>query len=110
VPRFRRRHGGWHRRAGRVLTAGLLVAASALWMPLLYERQPGSGDLLYLLRLAFGSAMATCLILSFTASRHGNLAGHRAWMIRACAIGLAAGTRPSPKASAAPCSALEGAR
>lgn len=37
VPRFRRRHLVWHRRAGRVLAvAGLLVAGSALWMTLFY--------------------------------------------------------------------------
>jgi hypothetical protein len=52
VPRLRRRHPSWHRRAGRVLTvAGLLVAVSALWMTTLYARQPRTGDLLYLLRL-----------------------------------------------------------
>ncbi len=31
--------------------AGLLVAISALWMTLFYEAQPGTGDLLYVLRL-----------------------------------------------------------
>jgi uncharacterized membrane protein len=94
VPRFRRRHIGWHRRDGRILTgAGLLVAISALWMTLFYERQPGTGDLLYLLRLVFGSAMAACLILGVTTIRRGDIAAHRAWMIRAYAIGLAAGTQ-----------------
>jgi uncharacterized membrane protein len=94
VPRFRRRHRTWHRRAGRVLVvAGLLVAASALWMTLLYQPKPGTGDLLYVLRLAFGSAMIACLILGFTAIRRRNIAAHRAWMIRAYAIGLAAGTQ-----------------
>lgn len=94
VPRFRRRHRTWHRRAGRVLVvAGLLVAASALWMTLLYQPKPGTGDVLYILRLAFGSAMIACLILGFTAIRHRNIAAHRAWMIRAYAIGLGAGTQ-----------------
>ena len=94
VPRFRRRHRTWHRRAGRVLVvAGLLVAASALWMTLLYQPKPGTGDVLYILRLAFGSAMIACLILGFTAIRHRNIAAHRAWMIRAFAIGLGAGTQ-----------------
>ena len=94
VPRFRRRHRTWHRRVGRVLVvAGLLVAASALWMTLLYQPKPGTGDLLYVLRLAFGSAMIACLILGFTAIRHRKIAAHRAWMIRAYAIGLAAGTQ-----------------
>jgi uncharacterized membrane protein YozB (DUF420 family) len=94
VPRFRRRHLTGHRRAGRALAvAGLLVAVSALWMTLFYEAQPGTGDLLYLLRLAFASAMATCLVLGFTAVRRRDIAAHRAWMIRAYAIGLAAGTQ-----------------
>ena len=41
VPRFRRRHLVWHRRAGRVLAvAGLLVAISALWMTLFFKHSP----------------------------------------------------------------------
>ena len=67
LPRFRRRHLTWHRRAGRVLAvAGLLVAISALWMTLFYEAKPGTGDLLYALRLVFGSAMIACLVLGVT--------------------------------------------
>ena len=94
VPRFQRRHLTWHRRAGRVLTvAGLLVAGSALWVTLLYAQKPGTGDLLYVLRLVFGSAMAACLVLGFTAIRRRDIAAHRAWMMRAYAIALAAGTQ-----------------
>jgi uncharacterized membrane protein len=94
VPRIRRQHRTWHRRAGRVLVvAGLLVASSALWMTLFHEAQPGTGDLLYALRLVFGSAMAACLVLGFAAVRRHDIAAHRAWMIRAYAIGLAAGTQ-----------------
>ncbi len=94
VPRFRRRHLTWHRRAGRVLAAaGLLVAGSALWMTLLYSQKPGTGDLLYVLRLVFASAMAACLVLGFTSIRRRDIDAHRAWMIRSYAIGLAAGTQ-----------------
>jgi uncharacterized membrane protein len=94
VPRFRRRHRAWHRRAGGVLTvAGLLVAGSALWMTLLYAPKPGTGVLLYLLRLGFASAMAASLVLGFSAIRRRDIAAHRAWMIRAYAIGLGAGTQ-----------------
>jgi uncharacterized membrane protein len=94
VPRFRRRHLTWHRRAGRVLAvAGLLVAGSALWMTVLYAQKPGTGDLLYVLRLVFASAMASCLVLGFAAIRRHDIAAHRAWLIRAYAIGLAAGTQ-----------------
>jgi len=94
LPRFRRRHMIWHRRAGRVLAvAGLLVAISALWMTCFYQPQPGTGSTLFVLRLAFGSAMAVCLLLGVTAIRRRDVAAHRAWMIRAYAIGLAAGTQ-----------------
>ena len=94
APRFRRRHPVWHRRAGRVLVvAGLLVAISALWMMLFYEPQPGTGDLLYVLRLVFASAIAACLVLGVAAVHRGDVATHRAWMVRAYAIGLAAGTQ-----------------
>jgi uncharacterized membrane protein len=94
VPRFRRRHRTWHRRAGRALVvAGLLVAGSALWMTLLYAPKPGTGDLLYVVRLVFSGAMIACLVLGFTAIRRRRIPAHRAWMIRAYAIGLAAGTQ-----------------
>jgi uncharacterized membrane protein len=94
VPRFRRQHRAWHRRAGRLVTgAGLVVAASALWLTLFYEAKPGTGELLHVLRLVFASAMAASLLLGITAIRRHDIAAHRAWMIRAYAIGLAAGTQ-----------------
>ena len=94
VPRFRRSHRTWHRRAGRLVAgAGLAVAGSALWLTLVYEAQPGTGELRYVLRLVFASAMAASLLLGFSAIRRRDIAAHRAWMIRAYAIGLAAGTQ-----------------
>lgn len=94
VPRFRRNHRGWHRRAGRVwAVAGLFVAGSALWMTLFYAPSPDSGSLLYVLRLAFGAGLAACIVLGITSVRGADVASHRAWMIRAYAIGLAAGTQ-----------------
>jgi uncharacterized membrane protein len=94
VPRFRRHHRTWHRRAGRLVAgAGLAVAGSALWLTLLYQAKPGTGELLYVLRIVFASAMAASLLLGVTAIRRRDIAAHRAWMIRAYAIGLAAGTQ-----------------
>jgi len=94
VPGIRRRRRAWHRRAGRVVAvAGLAVAGSALWLTLFYEPQPCTGDLLYVLRLLFVSAMAVSLVLGFTAIRRGDIVAHRAWMIRAYALGLGAGTQ-----------------
>jgi uncharacterized membrane protein len=92
LPRLRRR--SWHRRAGRVVAvAGLVVAVSALWLTLFYEPQPGSGTVLFVLRMIFAPAMATCLVLGFNAIRRRDIASHRAWMMRAYAIGLGAGTQ-----------------
>jgi uncharacterized membrane protein len=94
LPRFRRRHLGWHRRAGRALAAaGLVVAGSALWLTLTYEAQPGTGPLLLALRLLVASAMTTSLVLGVAAARRGDIAVHRAWMVRAYALGLGAGTQ-----------------
>ncbi len=91
--RLRRRHRTWHRASGRVLiAAGLLVAVSGLWMTVFYPGAPG-GALLWTVRLVVGSAMATAIVLGFTAIRRRDIAAHRAWMIRAYALGLGAGTQ-----------------
>ena len=91
---LRRRRPGWHRAAGRVLVVlGLVVAFSALWMTQFYARPEHTGELLYLFRLAFGSAMATFIILGFAAIRRRDIARHRAWMTRAYALALGAGTQ-----------------
>ena len=75
------------------MVLGLAVAFSALWMTQFYPRQPGTGELAYLFRLAFGSGMAACIVLGFTAIRRGDVARHRAWMTRAYALALGAGTQ-----------------
>ena len=91
---FRRRRPRWHRASGRVVVVlSLAVAFSALWMTQFYPRQPGTGELAYLFRLAFGSGMAASIILGFTAIRRGEVARHRAWMTRAYALALGAGTQ-----------------
>src|SRR5947209_7959776 len=55
---FRRRRREWHRAAGRILViCGLVVALTGLWMAQFYAWPAGDGQLLYLLRIGFGSAM-----------------------------------------------------
>jgi uncharacterized membrane protein len=91
--RLRRAHRTWHRRAGRVLIgAGLVVAGSGLWMTLFYPGAPG-GALLWTVRLIAGSAIAASIVLGFTAIRRRDITAHRAWMIRAYALAVAAGTQ-----------------
>jgi len=90
---IRRRRPGWHRRSGRLLVvAGLVVAGSGLWMTLFYPDAPG-GTLLWAVRLLVGSAVATSLVLGFTAIRRRDIPTHRAWMIRAYALAAGAGTQ-----------------
>lgn len=92
-PRLRRRHPGWHRKAGRVLVgAGLVVAVSGMWITLLFPGAPG-GAWLWTVRLIVSSAMGASLALGLTAIRRRDIAAHRAWMIRAYALGLGAGTQ-----------------
>lgn len=88
-----RRHR-WHRIAGRVVApAGLLSALSALWMTLFYAMPAINGPVLFAMRLVLGTAMAAAIVVAFAAIRRGDVARHRAWMTRAYAIGLGAGTQ-----------------
>lgn len=94
VSRFWRRGTGWHRWAGRVLVPfGLLVGLSGIWMTLFYPRPESASDLLFALRLFFGSGMVLSIVLGFIEIRRGNILRHRAWMTRAYAIGMGAGTQ-----------------
>ena len=92
VPALRRRR--WHRRAGRLLVPlGLAAALSGLWMTLFFPRPPVDDVLLTPIRLVFGAAMVACLVLGVTAVLRRDIGAHRAWMARAYAIGLGAGTQ-----------------
>jgi len=51
------------------------------------------GDLLYLFRLLAGSGMAVSLVVGYTAIRRRNVVRHAAWMTRAPALALGAGTK-----------------
>ena len=90
---LRRRRPHWHRAAGRVVVGlGLGVAFSALWMTAFYPHIPG-GTLAHVFRLGFGTGMAASIILGFIAIRGRDIARHRAWMARAYALALGAGTQ-----------------
>ena len=94
APGFRRRHRGWHRMAGRVLAPlGLTAALTGLWMAHFYPWPAGDGQALYVIRLIFGAAMAVSIVLALRALRRRDYTTHGAWMMRAYAIGLGAGTQ-----------------
>jgi uncharacterized membrane protein len=93
-PGFRRRNRPWHRAAGRVLgVCGLVAAMTGLWMVHFYPWPEGDGTGVYLERLVFGTAMVASIVLGMDAVRRRDFKAHGAWMIRAYAIGLGAGTQ-----------------
>ncbi|MFL5619776.1 MAG: DUF2306 domain-containing protein [Gemmatimonadaceae bacterium] len=94
APSFRRRRRGWHRAAGRVLAlCGLVAALTGLWMAHFYPWPEGDGELVYLERLLFGSAMLASIVLALDAIRRRDFVAHGAWMTRAYAIGMGAATQ-----------------
>jgi hypothetical protein len=94
APAFRRRRPGWHRIAGRVLVpAGLVVAVSGMWMAVTYDLPPIDGIVVEVTRLIVGTAMVVALVLAVVLVRRRDIAGHRAWMIRAYALAQGAGTQ-----------------
>jgi uncharacterized membrane protein len=94
APGFRRRRRGWHRAAGRILAPlGLIAASTGLWMAHFYPWPAGDGQGVYVERLVFGSAMVVSIVLALFAIRRRDYTSHGAWMIRAYAIGLGAGTQ-----------------
>jgi uncharacterized membrane protein len=90
----RKRHRAWHRAAGRVLAGfGLVVALTGLWMAHFYAWPAGDGQILYVERLVFGTAMFVSILMALAAVRRRDFTTHGAWMMRGYAIGLGAGTQ-----------------
>ena len=94
VPQLRRGRRSWHRLAGRVLIPlGFVLALSALWMATLSQLPAGDGPALLVIRWVFGSYMLVALVLAVRALVQRRYAVHGAWMTRAYALGVAAGTQ-----------------
>lgn len=91
---FRRRRQGWHRVVGSFLAVfGMVAAMTGLWMAHYYPWPEGDGMGVYVLRLVFGTAIAVSIIMAVYAIRRRNFIAHGAWMTRAYAIGMGAGTQ-----------------
>ena len=95
LPSFRKKYPTWHRRSGRMLVgAGILAALSGLWMAHYYAFSDDlQGPLLYVVRLFVGVAMIAFILLGLSAVFKKRIPAHRAWMIRAYALGQGAGTQ-----------------
>lgn len=93
-PAARQRARTWHRRAGRLLVPmGLAATMSGLWLTLFYPNLRDSGAPLTAFRVTFSTAMAASILTSLIAIRRRDVPRHRAWMIRAYALGLGASTQ-----------------
>ena len=92
---IRRRSPGLHRAAGRVLVpCGILAAVTGLWMTAGYAIPAElQGPLLYGVRIVVGLSMALAIVVSVCAVLRRRIAQHRAWMVRAYALGQGAGTQ-----------------
>ncbi len=88
------RRNRWHKWSGRLtVPMGLLAALSGIWMTLTYPWANADGEAVYIARLIFGAGMAVALIIGVTTVLKGNIPAHKAWMLRAYAIGMGAGTQ-----------------
>ncbi|WP_349826645.1 DUF2306 domain-containing protein [Brevibacterium litoralis] len=95
LPTFRRRHLRWHMFAGRYLLvpAGVVVAASGLWMTAVYVFPPVDGPALAVSRYVVGAATLVFLGLAVYRVIRRDFAAHGAWMMRAYALAMGAGTQ-----------------
>ena len=88
---LKRRFGRWHRVSGRVfVAAGMLLALSSL--RLLWQFPDASTWVLALARLVAGFGLAAALAIALAAIRRHQVDRHKAWMIRAYAIGMGSAT------------------
>lgn len=94
-PRSRANALGWHRQAGAVaLLSGLVVAMTGGCMALTYTIPESlQGPFLLVTRLAVSGGMLMSLLLALRAIVERRFDAHGAWMLRAYALGLGAGTQ-----------------
>jgi len=88
----RRRWPAWHRWSGRVfVVCGFGVGLTSLWMNQFFP--PVGGPLKYWANAVFGVALMVSLGISLAAIVRRDVALHRAWMVRAMAIGMGVATQ-----------------
>jgi uncharacterized membrane protein len=94
-PSLRRSKPGWHQKAGYVLIpSGLACALSGAWMAYFYPPLFGTGTAVAIIRIVIAAGIAAFICTGFLAIRERQVAAHRAWMMRAYALAIAAGTQP----------------
>lgn len=92
VPSLRR--GAWHRIAGRVLSGvGIAAALAGTFMALRWAPKEYDSAALNAIRTVVACAMVTFVVLGVVTARRRDFEAHRAWMLRAYALFLGAGTQ-----------------
>lgn len=92
VPSLRR--GAWHRIVGRVLSLlGICAAVAGTLMALRWTPKEFDTAALSAIRVVVAIAMVTFVVLGFIAARRRRYEAHGAWMVRAYALFLGAGTQ-----------------
>ncbi len=92
---LRQRFPRVHRIAGRVAAVcGMVAALTGLWMTAAYAIPAElQGPLLYGVRMVAGLAMTLAVVISVRAVFQRRITQHKAWMVRAYALGQGAGTQ-----------------
>jgi hypothetical protein len=84
----------WHRVVGGLLVPfGLIGALSGLWMAQFYPWPQGDGEAVYGERLIAGTVMTLAIVRGVWSLKEHDYAAHGAWMMRAYALGMGAGTQ-----------------
>jgi hypothetical protein len=92
APSLRRR--SWHRLVGRVLApAGLGVALTGLWMTAFYDLPAKDTVVVNGMRYLVGTVMVVSIVLGVRAALRRDFVQHPAWMMRAYALAMGAGTQ-----------------
>lgn len=93
-PELRARARRWHRYAGRVgAVFGLIASVTGLWLILGFPMGPLATITANAVRLFFAVGLGASILLAIHAARRRDFSRHRAWMIRAFAIGVAGSTQ-----------------
>jgi Predicted membrane protein (DUF2306) len=92
---LRQRFPRLHRIAGRVAApCGIVAALTGLWMTAAYAIPAElQGPLLYGVRMVVGLAMTLAVVMSVRAVFQRHITQHKAWMVRAYALGQGAGSQ-----------------
>ena len=95
LPSIRNNFPQWHRRSGWVIVvSGIVSTLSGMWMAYYYTFPDSlQGNLLYVVRIVVGITMTMCIVFGLLSVLQKQIAYHQAWMIRAYALGVGAGTQ-----------------